>query len=115
MNEKTPAVTTHVLGIFTLFLGPLVMYFAFRRNASPWLRAHLDESVNYHILVLAAFVLLIIAAVVLTNVGWPTLALIAAILGIIIFLASLLLGIVAAVKAGKGKDYHFPLDLKIIR
>jgi hypothetical protein len=114
-NEKTPAIVTHILGIFTFFVGPLVMYFAFKRKASPWLRDHLDEAVNYHILVLAAFILLIILAVVFTAFGLPTVSLLVAIVGLLIIALSVVFGVVAVVKAAKGQAYHFPLDIKIIK
>jgi uncharacterized Tic20 family protein len=114
-NERTPAVITHVLGIFTLFLGPLVMYFALRKKASPWLRDHLDEAVNYHILVLAAFILCIILAVVFTNFGFAGMALVVFVLAFAIFAASVVFGVIATVKAARGKAYHFPLDIKIVR
>lgn len=114
-NERTPAVITHILGILTLFVGPLVMYFAFRKKASPWLRDHLDEAVNYHILVLVAFILLIVLAVVFTTFGLATVSLLLAVLALAIFALSLVFGVVATVKAARGKAYHFPLDLKIVK
>jgi uncharacterized Tic20 family protein len=114
-NERTPAVITHILGILTLFVGPLVMYFLLRKKASPWLRDHLDEAVNYHILVLAAFVLLIVLAVVFTNFGFAGMALAVFLLALAVFLASVAFGVVAAWKAARGKSYHFPLDIKMVR
>ncbi|MEA3204205.1 MAG: uncharacterized protein QOI63_1885 [Thermoplasmata archaeon] len=114
-NERTPAALTHVLGILTLFVGPLVMYFLLRKKASPWLRDHLDEAVNYHILVLAAFVVCIVLAVVFTNFGFAGMALLVFVLAFALFAASVVFGIVAAWKAAHGKAYHFPLDVKMIK
>ena len=114
-NERTPAILTHVLGILTLFVGPLVMYFLLRKKASPWLRDHLDEAVNYHILVLAAFILLIVLSLVFTGVGLATVSLLLAALALLVFFASIVFGIIATVKAAQGKAYHFPLDVKIVK
>ena len=114
-NERTPAILTHVLGILTLFVGPLVMYILLRKKASPWLRAHLDEAVNYHILVLAAFILLIVLSLVFTGVGLATVSLLLAALALLVFFASIVFGIIATVKAAQGKAYHFPLDVKIVK
>jgi uncharacterized Tic20 family protein len=114
-NERTPAAIAHVLGILTLFVGPLVMYFALRKRASPWLRDHLDEAVNHHILVLAAFVLLVVLAVTFTNFGLAAVSLLLAALALLVFFASVLLSVVATVKAARGKAYRFPLDVKIVR
>lgn len=114
-HEKGPAVVTHVLGLLTLFVGPLVMYFIYKRNASPWLRAHLDEAVNYHILVVAAVILLIVVAVVLTSFGFATIALIAFMLLFLVIIANVIFSILAIIWAGRGKSFHFPLDIKMIR
>ena len=115
MNERGTAVTTHVLGIFTLFVGPLVVYFAFRKKAGPWLRDHLDESVNYNILVLAALVLLVILALVFTAFGYPMIALLAFVLGMLLYPVKVILEVVATIKASRGKPFHFPLDIKMIK
>ncbi len=112
MNERGTAVLTHVLGILTLFVGPLVVYLAFRKKAGPWLRDHLDESVNYNILALIAFVALIIIAVLL---GSSAFSLWVALLAVFIVVAKVVLEVVAAIKAGRGKPFHFPLDIKMIR
>jgi uncharacterized Tic20 family protein len=115
MNEKTPAVLTHVLGMFTLFVGPLAMYFAFKGKATPWLREHLDESLNYHILLTVAAVVVIVLAIVLTGAGQSTMALYVFLVLALLVAAHVFFGIMAIVKAARGKAYHFPLDVKIIR
>ncbi len=114
-NETAIAVATHVLGLLTLFVGPLAMYFAFRRRASPWLRAHLDEAINYHILLVAAFLLLIGLAVLFTAINLPTVALIAFLLLGLVLVAHVVFGLIAVVQSARGKAYHFPLDVKIVR
>ena len=113
-NEKIPAAASHALGIPTLFLGPLVMYFVFKRNASPWLRTHLDEAVNYHILIPVVSLLLLILGIFL-NERASTAALILLGLSLLIFAAGIVLSIIAAVWAARGKTYHYPLDIKMIR
>lgn len=112
-NEKTLATVTHVLGLFTLFVGPLVMYFIFKRKASPWLRDHLDEAINYHILLVAAFVVLVLGLVFLAkwNAAMTTLAILILLLAVV----HVVFGIVAIIWAARGKAYHFPLDVKIVR
>lgn len=114
-REKTIATVTHVLGLFTLFLGPLVMYFVFKRKASPWLRAHLDEAVNYHILLVGVFILLVVLAVVFTTFDLATVALFCFLALGLVFLAHVVFGVIAIIWAARGKRYHFPLDVKIVR
>ncbi|HJQ93597.1 MAG TPA: DUF4870 domain-containing protein [Candidatus Thermoplasmatota archaeon] len=112
-REKTLAGVTHILGLLTLFLGPLVMYFVFKRKASPWLRAHLDEAVNYHILLTAAFVVLVVALAFLAQVD--AVVLVVALVLLLLAAAHVVFGLVAIVKAFRGKAYHFPLDVRIVR
>src|SRR5262245_37869214 len=112
MNQRFIASLTHVLGIFTLFLGPLVVYFVFRKRADPWLRDHLDESVNYNILATVAFLVLIVVAILM---GSSAFALWVALLAIHIVAAKILLEVIATVKAAGGKPFHFPLDIKMIK
>ncbi len=111
-SEKVPAVVTHVLGLLTLFVGPLIMYFIFKGKASPWLRAHLDEAVNYHILVVVAVVAFIAGALFLNGTN---LSLILFGLAILVVVMNVVFSIIAIIWAGRGKSFHFPLDIKMIR
>lgn len=114
-DERATAVVTHVLGLLTLFLGPLVMYFLFRKKASPWLRAHLDEAVNYHILVVLAVIAFTILAVVFTSFELPVVALLFLILLVVVAAANIVFSLLAIVWAGRGKSFHFPLDIQMIK
>jgi uncharacterized Tic20 family protein len=111
-GEMWKAVATHALGILTTFVGPLLLYFAFRRNASPWLREHLDESLNYWILVTVAFVLLVVLTVLLGTSGA---VIFIALLALLIVAVALLFGIISIVKAARGKASHYPLNIKLIK
>jgi len=111
-SGKGIAVATHVLGILTIFVGPLAMYFAFRNRASPWLREHLDEAVNYWILVTLAFVVLVVLTLILGTSGA---AIFVFLLAFLVVLVALLFGVISAVKAGLGKPSHYPLNVKIIK
>lgn len=111
-GEMWKAVATHVLGILTTFLGPLVLYFAFRKNASPWLREHLDESLNYWILVTVAFILLIVLTIVLGTSGA---VIFVALLAVLVVGVALLFGVISIVKAAMGKPSHYPLNVKMVK
>jgi uncharacterized Tic20 family protein len=112
-REKTLATVTHVLGLLTLFLGPLVMYFLFKRKASPWLRNHLDEAINYHILLVAAFIVVVVGLAFLSQNNTVVMVLILVLL--LLFTVHLVFGLIAILWAARGKSYHFPLDVKIVR
>lgn len=112
-NERTLATVTHVLGLLTLFIGPLLMYFLYRNKASPWLRDHLDEAVNYHILLVIAFVVVVVGLIFLAQINWAMMTLI--VLLLLLVAAHVVFGLVAIIWAARGKAYHFPLDIKMIR
>jgi uncharacterized protein len=114
-SDRRAAVLTHVLGLLTLFLGPLIVYLAVRKRATPWLRAHINEALNYHVLIVVVVIVLVVLAVILTAFGQPGLAFIAGLLAVLVFAINIILSIVAAVWAGRGKSYHFPLDIKLFR
>lgn len=111
-NEKVIAILTHALGLLTTFLGPLILYFVFRKRASPWLREHLDESVNYWILVTIAFVLLVVLTIFLGTSGAVIFIAIAAVLVVAV---AVLFGVISIVKAAMGKPSHYPLNVKMIK
>jgi uncharacterized Tic20 family protein len=110
--EKGLAIATHLLGLLTAFLGPLVLYLVFRRSASPWLREHLDESLNYWILVTAAAVVLTVLAIVLGSSGA---VIFVALLAVLVVAVAVLFGVVSIVKAALGKPSHYPLNIRLIK
>ena len=111
-GEKGKAVATHLLGILTTFLGPLLLYFLFRNKSSPWLREHLDESLNYWILVTIAFIVLVVLTVVLGTSGA---AIFVFLLAFLVVIVALLFGVISIVKASMGKPSHYPLNIKLIK
>jgi uncharacterized Tic20 family protein len=111
-TEKGLALATHALGLLTTFLGPLVLYLVFRRSASPWLRQHLDESLNYWILVTAAAVVLTVLAIVLGSSGA---VIFVALLAVLVVAVAVLFGVVSAVKAALGKPSHYPLNVRMVK
>lgn len=111
-TEKGIAIATHVLGLLTIFLGPLALYFLFRKNASPWLREHLDEAVNYWILVTFAAIVLVVLAILLGTSGA---VIFVALLAVAVVLVALLFGVISIVKAALGRPSHYPLNIKLIK
>jgi uncharacterized Tic20 family protein len=111
-TEKGIAIATHALGLLTTFLGPLVLYLVFRRNSSPWLRGHLDESLNYWIMVTVAFVVLTVLAIVLGSSGA---VIFVALLAVLVVAVAVLFGVVSIVKAALGKPSHYPLNVRLVK
>lgn len=85
------------------FLLPLVVYLAMR-NDSSYVRENAREALNFHISVLIYLVCCIPLGFLI--VGIP--------LMFAIGIASLILAIMAAVKASEGQCYRYPLTLRLV-
>jgi uncharacterized protein len=86
------------------FLLPLVVYFAMR-DESEYVAVNAREALNFHLsIVIYALCCLPLVFIV---IGVPLL--------VIMILASLVLAIVAAIKAADGGCYHYPLTLRLVR
>ena len=97
------AVLAH-LSVFAFpFLGPLVIYLV-KRDESPFTRQHAAEALNFHITVLIASI--VSAVLMLVLIGFLLLA--------VVVIGSMVLGIVAAVAAGRGQPYRYPLTLRLV-
>ena len=83
---------------------PLVVYLAMRRE-SEYLAENAKEALNFHISIY--IYALCCVPLVFIFVGIPMLALIGA--------GSLILAIVAAVKASDGGCYRYPLNLRLVK
>ncbi|MEN9697014.1 MAG: hypothetical protein RLZ56_435 [Bacteroidota bacterium] len=103
-DEKTLAVLAHVLGFFGSFIVPLIIYLV-KKDESPYVREHAKEALNFHISMAIYYTISIILILVLIGI-----------LGVI-FLGtfSLVVSIVAAIKALDGKPYRYPLCIRFIQ
>jgi uncharacterized Tic20 family protein len=85
-------------------LGPLVIWL-YWRHTSAFVASQAKEALNFNLTVgLAA---LVCAALILLGIGVPLL--------VALFVAWLVLSIVAAVKASEGIDYRHPVSLRLVR
>ena len=115
-DEKTVAVLTHLAGPIAAlvsagwlgFLGPLIVWFVYK-DKSPFLRGASAGAFNFNV------------TLWLVNVaGWVcVLTLILAPLGFVLIAAYwvmlLVCHIMAAVRAGRGEVYRYPLQMPILR
>ncbi len=101
-NDKNIAVLTHLGGIFFGFIPALVVWLLKKDDAFVGEQAR--EALNFQVTVLIGYVIAWVLAWVL--VGFLLLP--------AIYVANLVLCIVAAVNASKGVDYRYPLALRLI-
>jgi uncharacterized Tic20 family protein len=104
-NDKIWSILSHLSWFLGVpFLLPLVVYLAMRGD-SEYVARNAREALNFHISIVIYCLCCIPLAFVI--VGIPLL--------IVIGLGSLVLAIVAAVKASDGECYHYPLTLRLVR
>lgn len=102
-NDKNFAVLTHLGGMFFSVLPGLIVWLL-KKDDSAYLGEQAREALNFQITVLIAY----LAAYVLVFL------LIGFLLLPLIYIANLILCIVAAVKVSKGEDYRYPFALRLI-
>ena len=104
-NDKIWSMLSHLSALFGVgIILPLVVYLAMRTE-SDYVAANAREALNFHISVLLYALCCI--PLVLVLIGVPLL--------VAIGLASLVLAIIAAVRASKGECYRYPLTIRFVK
>ncbi len=102
-DERTLAILTHVLGIFTGFLGPLVVYLVARPDQR-YAKHHAAESLNFQLTFLIAWIVAIVSIFVLIGL----------VLIPLVWVGALVLEIMAAVAASRGEWYRYPVNIRMV-
>ena len=100
-DEKTMALLSHVLALVFPILAPLIIYLI-KKDESAFVAAHAKESLNFQITVI-----IIIIGLFITIIG--------IILIWIVGIASLVLVIMATIKASEGKLYRYPFAIRLVK
>ncbi len=103
-SANSLAALVHLSGIFTLFIGPLVIYRR-RRDEPHGIRDAAREALNFLITLMLAWIVTIMSLVVL--IGFLMLPILA--------LISIALPIWAAASTAKGEDFRYPLIPRLLR
>ncbi len=103
-DEKTMAILSHILTVFFPLVAPLLIYLV-KKDESAFVADHAKESLNFQITV--AIIAFIGVLLMILLVGF----LILAALGIV----TLILVIVASIKASEGKYYRYPFCIRLIK
>lgn len=98
----------HLGGVITCFIAPLIVWLI-RKDQPGFTEDQAKEALNFQITVAIAYVVWAILSAV------PLLGCLIAPLGVVIFLASLVLSIVGGVKANEGFRYRYPVTLRLIQ
>ena len=104
-SDKIWSMLSHLSALLGVgFVLPLVVYLAMRKE-SEYVAANAREALNFHISVLIYS--LCCLPLVFILIGIPLL--------LVIGLGSLVLAIIATVKASNGVCYRYPLTLRLVR
>jgi uncharacterized Tic20 family protein len=98
------AMLAHLLGIFTYFLGPLIIWLV-KKEQSRFVDDQAKEALNFQI-----FAIILHVACAVTICLGPVFVL----LQVSISLTRLVLGILATMKANEGVAYRYPLNLRLL-
>lgn len=102
-DDKNIAVLSHLGGtVFSIF--PSLIIWLLKKDDSTYIASQSREALNFQITLLLAYFICWILAFIL--VGFVFMS--------IIWLANIVLSILAAVAASKGEDYRYPFALRLI-
>ena len=110
-SERTWGMMAHLSALAGLIfpmvgavLGPLVVYLT-RRDNSTFVAAHVKEALNFNITVFIAAILCLLLMMVFVGI----------LLGTALFVAWLVLTLIAAIRASEGQLYRYPLSLRLVK
>lgn len=102
-DEKNIAVITHLGGtLFSVF--PALIVWLLKKEDSPFVGEHAREALNFQITLLIGYVISSILMYIL--IGF--------LLAGILWVANIVLCILAAIAASKGEEYRYPFTLRLI-
>ena len=100
-DERTMAILSHILTLVAPFLAPLIIYLI-KKDESKFVEWHAKESLNFQITIVIICILLFITVIGIFLL-W------------IVGILSLVLVIVASVRASENKLYRYPFNFRIIK
>ena len=104
-DDKNLAMLTHLSGIFFGFIVPLIVWLINKDNpGKAYLNTESKEALNFQITVLIAYIIagILVAALIGILLLW------------LVWLANLILCIVAAVQVSSKGSYRYPFALRLI-
>jgi len=103
-DPKTMAMLAHLLGAFTGFVGPVIIY-ATSGDKDPFVKESAAEATNFHLTILIGYLISFVLMIVL--IGFLTY--------LLLFVASVAFSIIGAMAANKGEMYRYPWSIKFLK
>jgi len=103
-NAKNMALLCHLLGFFTCFIGPLIVWLI-KKDDDPYIDQQGKEALNFQITLTIAYVVGMILTFVC--IGFFILAAVG--------LADIIFVIMACIASSKGEAYRYPVSIRLIK
>jgi uncharacterized Tic20 family protein len=110
-SERTWGMLAHlsafaglIMPLAGIVVGPLVVWLT-RRDDSPFVAAHAKEALNFNISVLLGALVCVVLTLMFVGI----------LLGLALFIAWLVLTLIAAIKASEGETYRYPFSLRLLK
>jgi uncharacterized Tic20 family protein len=100
-DEKTLAILSHILTLVAPILAPLIIYLV-KKNESKFVEWHAKESLNFQITI-AIIIIILFITIIGILFAW------------IVAIISLVLVIIATIRASEGKLYKYPFSISLIK
>lgn len=98
------AMLAHLLGIFTGFLGALIIWLL-KKDDSAYINAQAKEALNFQITIVIGFVIAWVLAWILIGLAlFP-----------ILYVVNIVFCILGAIAASKGQDYRYPFAIRLVQ
>ena len=110
-EDRTMGLLAHLLGLFTGFIGPLVLFLATSAERK-FVRHHAKQALIWHgliVVLMAATMLVVFAGVFALATGNVAPIFFVFLFPVAVGIASLVFGIMAAVAANRGEWYRYPV------
>lgn len=103
-DEKTMGMLCNLLGIFTNFVGPLVIWLI-KKDSSPYVDEQGKNVLNFQFSFLIYYAISGVLCVIVIGIValW------------ILQILALIFGIIGTVKAANGEIYNYPMTIKLIK
>lgn len=103
-DECNIAMLAHLLGIFTGFLGALIIWIM-KKDDSAYISEQAKEALNFQITITIGYV--IASVLVFFLIGFFFIP--------VLLILNLLFCIIAAIAASKGQGYRYPLTIRLVQ
>lgn len=113
-DDKTMGMLAHLLGIFTMFVGPLVIWLT-KKDTSTFVEEEAKEALNFQISLIIYYSVLTVVASVLTVVTLGLFGMIAPLAYPALGVFALIVMIMGTLQAKEGNHYKYPLCIRIIK